>query len=146
MLGYPLDGPFDAEPARVRDVRPIRGPDIYNDQTVTRDIYTIRGLVRSGNSGGPAGHADGSVLGVVFAAAADDPQTGFALTIDEATPVINEGVDATDQVHRLLYRLARRTPDRPPGRSRVCAVRRLTGPRPRVAGTRAGRGGRRRGG
>jgi len=98
VLGYPLDGPFDAEPARVRDVRPIRGPDIYNDATVTRDIYTIRGLVRSGNSGGPLVTPAGEVLGVVFAAAADDPQTGFALTMDEATPVINEGVDATDRV------------------------------------------------
>ncbi len=53
VLGYPLDGPYDAESARIRDVRPIQGPDIYNDQTVTREIYTIRGLVRSGNSGGP---------------------------------------------------------------------------------------------
>lgn len=98
VLGYPLDGPFDAEAARVRDVRPIRGPDIYNDQTVTRDIYTIRGLVRSGNSGGPLVTPSGQVLGVVFAAAADDPQTGFALTMDEATPVIDEGADATDRV------------------------------------------------
>jgi S1-C subfamily serine protease len=98
VLGYPLDGPYDAEPARVRDVGPIRGPDIYNDATVTRDIYTIRGLVRSGNSGGPLVAPDGDVLGVVFAAAADDPQTGFALTAAEAAPVMNAGRDATDRV------------------------------------------------
>src|SRR5581483_11999760 len=85
VLGYPLDGPYDAQSARVRDVGLIRGPDIYNANTVTRDIYTIRGLVRSGNSGGPLINPAGKVLGVIFAAAADDPQTGFALTANEAS-------------------------------------------------------------
>ena len=98
VLGYPLDGPFDAEPARVRDVRPIRGPDIYENRTVIRDIYTIRGLVRSGNSGGPLVDPDGAVLGVVFAAAADDSSTGFALTRDEAQPVMDAGQSASSRV------------------------------------------------
>jgi S1-C subfamily serine protease len=98
VLGFPLDGPFNAQSARVRDVGPIRGPNIYDSHTVTRDIYTIRGLVRSGNSGGPLVSGDGTVLGVIFAAAADDPQTGFALSDAEAAPVIDAGRNATDQV------------------------------------------------
>ncbi len=98
VLGYPLDGPFDAEPARIRDQGPIRGPDIYDSRNVTRDIYTLRGLVRSGNSGGPLLDANGTVLGVIFAAAADDTQTGFALTDNEAAPIVLAGRDATDPV------------------------------------------------
>jgi S1-C subfamily serine protease len=98
VVGYPLDGPFDPQPARVRDLRNITGPDIYETATVTREIYTIRALVRSGNSGGPLLSADGAVLGVIFAAAADDAETGFALTAAEASPVVAAATGRTEAV------------------------------------------------
>jgi S1-C subfamily serine protease len=95
VLGYPLDGPYNAQSARVRDVGEITGPDIYNSGDVTREIYTIRALVRSGNSGGPLVSANGQVLGVIFAAAADDRTTGFAVTAQEAGPVATAGQSRT---------------------------------------------------
>lgn len=95
VLGYPLDGPYNAQSARVRDVGDITGPDIYNSGDVTREIYTIRALVRSGNSGGPLVAPNGRVLGVIFAAAADDRNTGFAVTADEAAPVATVGAERT---------------------------------------------------
>jgi S1-C subfamily serine protease len=98
VLGYPQDGPYDAQSARVRDVGPITGPDIYDAGDVTRQIYTIRSLVRSGNSGGPLITTNGQVLGVIFAAAADDKNTGFALTAGEAAPVARAGVSNTKGV------------------------------------------------
>ena len=98
VLGFPLDGPYDARPARVRDVDRITGPDIYSSGDVTREIYTIRALVRSGNSGGPLVSANGLVLGVIFAAAADDPNTGFAVTAEEARPVALAGAERTGEV------------------------------------------------
>ncbi|MEU8081500.1 MarP family serine protease [Catellatospora citrea] len=98
VLGFPLDGPYNAQSARVRDVGDITGPDIYEDGTVTREVYTIRGLVRSGNSGGPLVASDGSVLGVIFAAAADDPNVGYAVTAEEASTVALMGRTRTSAV------------------------------------------------
>ncbi|MFC3503217.1 MarP family serine protease [Micromonospora krabiensis] len=98
VLGFPLDGPYNAQSARVRDVDRITGPDIYSSGDVTREIYTIRALVRSGNSGGPLVSSNGLVLGVIFAAAADDPNTGFAVTAAEARPVALAGAERTRAV------------------------------------------------
>ena len=53
VLGYPDGGPFVANPARVREVIELNGPDIYRTTTVTREVYTIRGKVGQGDSGGP---------------------------------------------------------------------------------------------
>ncbi|TDB77772.1 MarP family serine protease [Micromonospora sp. KC721] len=98
VLGFPLDGPYDARPARIRDIDRITGPDIYSSGDVTREIYTIRALVRSGNSGGPLLSSNGLVLGVIFAAAADDPNTGFAVTAAEARSVALAGAERTSGV------------------------------------------------
>jgi S1-C subfamily serine protease len=84
VLGYPGGGNFTATPARIRELIKLSGPDIYRDPApVTRDVYTIRAGVEQGNSGGPLIDLDGHVLGVVFGAAVDDPDTGFVLTADE---------------------------------------------------------------
>lgn len=83
VMGYPGGGDFTATPARIREVIQLNGPDIYHTTTVTREVYTIRGTVRQGNSGGPLIDREGRVLGVVFGAAVDDVDTGFVLTAKE---------------------------------------------------------------
>lgn len=83
VLGYPEDGPFDVRAARVRDQEQITGHDIYGNNTVKRNIYSIRSVVRVGNSGGPLIATNGSVLGIVFASALDSSDTGFVLSEQE---------------------------------------------------------------
>jgi S1-C subfamily serine protease len=85
VMGYPGGGDFAATPARVREIIELNGPDIYRTATVNREVYTIRGTVRQGNSGGPMIDATGNVLGVVFGAAVDDADTGFVLTAKEVS-------------------------------------------------------------
>ncbi|MGI8870035.1 MAG: MarP family serine protease [Mycobacteriales bacterium] len=83
VAGYPGDGAFWVGAARIRGVETIKGPDIYADQTVHREVYAVRADIRNGNSGGPLLAPDGKVYGLIFAAAADRPDTGFALTYNE---------------------------------------------------------------
>ncbi len=87
--GYPGDGPFTITPQRVRDRLTARGTDIYQSGTVDRDIYSLRGSVRPGNSGGPLLDTHGDVVGVVFARSTVDPDTGYALTLAELRPALS---------------------------------------------------------
>jgi S1-C subfamily serine protease len=58
----------------------------------------LRALVRPGNSGGPLLATDGRVYGVVFAAATDDNETGYALTASEVRSDAESGAAATTPV------------------------------------------------
>jgi S1-C subfamily serine protease len=92
VLGYPQDGPLDVRPARIRAVQRLRSPDIYNSGTVVREVFSVRALVRPGNSGGPLVSRDGEVLGVVFAASNTDSDTGYALTAEQVAEAAAEGL------------------------------------------------------
>jgi S1-C subfamily serine protease len=98
VLGYPNDGPFDAQPARIRAQQRLRSPDIYGRGTVTRDVFSLRALVRPGNSGGPLVSMDGKVLGVIFAASVSDKDTGYALTAAQVSGAAARGISASKRV------------------------------------------------
>jgi S1-C subfamily serine protease len=98
ILGYPNDGPFNAQPARIRAEQRLRSPDIYGRGSVTREVFSLRGLVRPGNSGGPLVSRSGEVLGVIFAASVSDKQTGYALTADQVADAATRGLSASDRV------------------------------------------------
>ena len=95
VAGYPLDsGYLKAAPARIGGIENAVGPNIYRTSTVTRQIYEIRALVESGNSGGPLLSPAGYVDGVVFAAATGVPDIGFALTATEVSADASAGSHA----------------------------------------------------
>jgi S1-C subfamily serine protease len=98
VLGYPQDGPYDVQAARIRTEQRLRSPDIYGNGTVVREVFSIRALVRPGNSGGPLVDADGEVLGVIFAASVSDRDTGYALTAEQVRESAARGVTSEREV------------------------------------------------
>jgi len=97
VAGFPQGGPFQLEPARIRDTIQARGPDIYQRNQVTREVFSLYADVEPGNSGGPLLTPAGDVYGVVFAKSLDDPETGYALTADEVAPVVAAGKGRTTE-------------------------------------------------
>jgi S1-C subfamily serine protease len=62
ILGYPENGPFDARPGRIGATADVLV------QGKLREVTALSGVVRHGNSGGPAVNAAGAVEAMVFAA------------------------------------------------------------------------------
>lgn len=98
VLGFPEDQPFTVKSARVRGRSTVEGNDIYGNAHVRREIYSVRSIVRSGNSGGPLLAANGTVLGIVFATALDSSDTGYVLTATDVAPDVARGLQATAPV------------------------------------------------
>lgn len=87
-LGFPGGGSFDAEPIGITRSLTARGFDIYNRNQISRVVYEFVGKVVQGNSGGPLVLADGTVIGMVFASAENEPGFGYGLT----GPAINQAI------------------------------------------------------
>ncbi|MBQ1083421.1 MULTISPECIES: MarP family serine protease [unclassified Nocardiopsis] len=98
VAGFPRNSGFTAVPARIRAKQTAQGSDFYHAQQVSREIYQVRAVVRPGNSGGPLLAPDGTVYGVVFAAATNEDETGYVLTADEVAANAEEGLTALAEV------------------------------------------------
>ncbi|MEU3844836.1 MarP family serine protease [Streptomyces sp. NPDC028635] len=98
VAGYPQDGDLDLQAATVAGRVRATGQNIYNDASVTREIYSIRSTVRPGNSGGPLLTTDGRVFGVVFARSTSDDETGYVLTAAEVAEDARQAANATEAV------------------------------------------------
>jgi S1-C subfamily serine protease len=80
VMGFPENGPFDVRSARLGETGQVLSQDAYGNGPIPRQIVSFRGLVRSGNSGGPLVDARGRVVGTVFAAAVGKgPHGGYAV-------------------------------------------------------------------
>ena len=96
IVGFPEGGPYDTAPARIRDAISARGDDIYGKSGVEREVYSFRGNVQHGNSGGPLLTTRGEVLGMIFASGAD--KTGYALTAEQLSVASARGMRSDERV------------------------------------------------
>jgi S1-C subfamily serine protease len=84
--------------AAVRGRGEVVGRDIYGRGTALREILTLSSPVEQGDSGGPFVTSNGQVAGVVFASAASEPGTGYALTAERVRPDVVAAVAAATPV------------------------------------------------
>jgi uncharacterized membrane protein required for colicin V production len=72
IVGFPLNGPLDARRGRIGGTSRILADDAYGRGPVARTVTSLGGLIRHGNSGGPAIDLAGRVQSTVFAARIGD--------------------------------------------------------------------------
>jgi hypothetical protein len=72
ILGFPENGPYDVRAGRLGQTETVSTQDAYGRGPVLRRITSVRGLVRSGNSGGPVVDGAGRVVTTIFAASVGD--------------------------------------------------------------------------
>lgn len=96
VLGYPENGPYALEPARIGETRATISDDSYGNGPVERTITALSGAVRSGNSGGPLVDADGRVIGTVFAATTSGPRGGFAIPAEQVQAALEHTRESVD--------------------------------------------------
>jgi S1-C subfamily serine protease len=92
VLGFPENGPYRALPARLGGTVTSVGRDAYGRFPVPRTVTTMRGVVRSGNSGGPAVDAAGRVRTTVFARRAGS-EGGYGVPTDRVREALSEAGD-----------------------------------------------------
>jgi S1-C subfamily serine protease len=79
VLGFPHNGPYDVRAARLGETRATVTQDAYGRGPVQRQITSLRGVVRSGNSGGPMVDGRGRVVTTIFAATTSGPRGGYGV-------------------------------------------------------------------
>ena len=79
VLGFPRNGPYDERAGRLGGTREVVTQDAYGRGPVRRSITSLRGAVRSGNSGGPMVDGRGRVVTTIFAATTSGPRGGYGV-------------------------------------------------------------------
>jgi hypothetical protein len=79
VLGFPHNGPYDVRAARLGQTRTSVTQDAYGRGPVQRRLVSLRGVVRSGNSGGPMVDGRGRVVATIFAATTTGPRGGYGV-------------------------------------------------------------------
>lgn len=77
-------------PARIAQRVQALGRNLYETQLTRRDVLVLASRLLPGDSGGALVNTGGSVIGVAFAIAPDDPNTAYALNSTELRSILDQ--------------------------------------------------------
>jgi S1-C subfamily serine protease len=87
-LGYPGGGPLTVAPFRVSRRIDADGRDIYDSESVRRNLLVLGAELQPGDSGGPLVDPQGRVVGVTFAIAPDQSAVAYAIAMQEVRTLV----------------------------------------------------------
>ena len=96
VLGFPRNGPYDERAGRLGGTRDVVTQDAYGRGPVRRSITSLRGAVRSGNSGGPMVDGRGRVVTTIFAATTSGPRGGYGVPNQVVREALERGGGPVD--------------------------------------------------
>jgi S1-C subfamily serine protease len=80
---------LDISPARIQSKINARGLDLYGSRQIRREVLILAAKLAPGDSGGALVDTTGTVVGVAFAIAPDQPATAYALSSAELRAVLS---------------------------------------------------------
>jgi S1-C subfamily serine protease len=93
ILGYPENGPLRVTPGRIGRTQTVLTDDVYGRGPVSRVLTPLRGVVRSGNSGGPLVDSGGHVLTTVFAGTVGGgPRGGYGVANATVSTALTQAI------------------------------------------------------
>jgi S1-C subfamily serine protease len=88
VFGHPGGGGLEVSPFRVAEQITASGRDIYDRSGTERDVLVLAASLAPGDSGSALIDPAGSVIGVAFAVAPDEPGVAYALAVSELEAVL----------------------------------------------------------
>lgn len=88
VFGHPGGSPLRIAPFVVGDEVRAVGTDIYDGKRTERRVLILASSLRPGDSGAALVDGTGTIVGVAFAIAPDDPDVAYALDTDELNAVL----------------------------------------------------------
>ena len=88
VFGHPGGGGLEVSPFRVAEQITASGRDIYDRSGTEREVLVLAAALAPGDSGSALIDPAGSVIGVAFAVAPDEPGVAYALAVSELEAVL----------------------------------------------------------
>ncbi len=111
LIGYPKDAEHAvAQPIKIKRTVEAHSQDLYYTHQVTRTVLMLSADSSVAAIGGPLVVPGGTVVGMVFARATQQPADGFALVAEELLPITKDARAATKRVSTRQCEPDRRKP------------------------------------